>query len=255
MPTSELQIISARPASSSNEVSRRWCVALAELFGKTLTPQFVDLWSAVLEDLPGDVLDRACKQASRTCKFFPAPAEIREHIDHANANGLELEADSAWDQVLDWVREWYGNRRAPALPERIEYAARVAGRLGRIEGCPTSELQWVRKQFIEGFKRFDELERSEMMLTRDEAKRLLGNLRQASGPRALPTPAGRRKDPVHAGSLTVAHDVFAEVASHLPEPEPEPEPVKRPVFQFPADADHAARVRRQAAEMRAKAGS
>lgn len=212
--------------------------------------EVVAAYAGVLDGLTPQQLDAACRLATRACKFFPTPADVFTHVQRADAAGLDLEADEAWNRVLDYVREWYGNRRAPALPERIQYAARVAGGLGRIESCPTSELQWVRKQFVEAFKRFDELERSGMMLTRGEAKRLLANLRHRPGPHALPAPAAEHDEPNPEVGLTAARDAFAEAAKHLPEPKPEP--TKGPVFRFPDEPDHEAMVRRQAAEILAR---
>jgi hypothetical protein len=41
----------------------------------------------------------------------------------------------------------------PKLPPHVEHAARAAGGLYYLESCPTSELQWRKKRFIEDLER------------------------------------------------------------------------------------------------------
>ena len=54
---------------------------LAEVFGESLTPNRVAGYWAALSDLePGD-LYAAMDHALKTCRFFPRPAELRDHAE------------------------------------------------------------------------------------------------------------------------------------------------------------------------------
>src|SRR6185437_8033812 len=46
-----------------------------------------------------------------------------------------------------------GMARAPKLPGDIAHAAAAAGGLFYLESCPTDELQWAKKRFIEDLSR------------------------------------------------------------------------------------------------------
>lgn len=177
--------------------------------------EVVAAYAGMLSDLTAEQLDAACRLAGRSCKFFPTPADIMEHVQKADKAGAELEAETAWHQALEYARRWYVpdfglDRRAPELPPATEQAIRAAGGFRLLESCSESDLVWARKRFLESFGRIGELERSGLMLTRGEAKRVLAQLATGTDtPKALPS-ATIEADRGASG-LQVLRDVFAEV--------------------------------------------
>ncbi|HEV2386783.1 MAG TPA: hypothetical protein VGS20_05950 [Candidatus Acidoferrales bacterium] len=220
-----------KPPASSREVARRWMVRFGELFGRELTVAMVALWTDAVSDLRPDVLESACRQAARTARFFPTPGEVRAAIDQANAAGLELEAEAAWQQALGHARDWCGDRRAPRLPPKIEQAVRAAGGLHWIESCPEKELVWAQRKFLEAFKRADELDRAGHLLTRGEAGRILAEASAAANVRALPgTQAAARDGSADDNiGLAGARDILAQFAAPPPTPQRQPKPATGPV--------------------------
>jgi hypothetical protein len=182
MQTNVLAEISSQQDSDQTErFAREWAATFAELFCVSLAdrgPRFVNLWVSALSDLDPHVLDAACKRATQTCKFFPTPAEIRAHVDRADAAGLHLRAEEAWQDLLEWIRKFYGpdlgvSRIATELPAPVTHALRAAGGLHWIWGCPESDLQWAKKRFVEDFVRVHETHQVEFLLTDGEARKIL----------------------------------------------------------------------------------
>lgn len=72
-------------------------VTLAEMFDRQLSDAVADLYLNALQDLTIDELRRACDSASRECKFFPKPVELRELVrDSATERG-----ERAWVLLLE----------------------------------------------------------------------------------------------------------------------------------------------------------
>lgn len=75
----------------SGELVRR-LNALGELYNVTLSPARKALYFEALRDLPFEAVAAALSQATRTCKFMPLPAEIRQLA----VGDVEDAAESAW---------------------------------------------------------------------------------------------------------------------------------------------------------------
>jgi len=197
MPTSVLATTLPLQGCSTEQVARQWAVTFAELFRVSLKERgqrFVDLWVSALADLKPEVLDEACQLAMRVCKFFPTPAEIREHIDNANSAGLELEAEEAWEHWYAHVQKYFHpelgwDRRAPQLDAITEHAGRAAGGARWVAGCPESELPWARKRFIRSYTLAHETGQVQNLLTRGETKKIFASLTR-NKPAKLPAVAG-----------------------------------------------------------------
>jgi len=65
---------------------------LAEVYDRKLTDGVVELYLSVLRDLSIEQLTRACDVASRECKFFPKPVELRELVQDSATE----RAERAW---------------------------------------------------------------------------------------------------------------------------------------------------------------
>jgi hypothetical protein len=70
---------------------------LAEVFGKDLNPQLVEIYFRALAEWPIECIAAAVDEAVRRLKFFPKPAELIELIE----GSPDDQAEHAWQQF--WV--------------------------------------------------------------------------------------------------------------------------------------------------------
>jgi len=202
MPNNKLERISSLPESRLTEhLVREWLVKFAELYRKNgapypLTAIMTALWIDSLNDLATDQLEAACRSLVKAgCRReFPVPADVRGHLEQAEAKGFELEAETEWQRLLAWVRQNVfpdtGIRRgAPKLAPAVEHAAKAAGGIYFIERCPEDQLVWCRKTFLAAFKNIHETRQAEHLLGDGEAKRILAELvTGADSPKQIASP-------------------------------------------------------------------
>ena len=86
----------SRRRSTDAQIAR-WLAVFQEAFGKELSRELVEIYMEALADLSPVELERGCQVAFRTCKFFPAVAEIFEAARPAPADALLLDAERAWE--------------------------------------------------------------------------------------------------------------------------------------------------------------
>jgi hypothetical protein len=203
----EQNLIQLRPkttsqAKTSLSVLTAWLKDLARThsLGRrepiVLTEKDFALYADVLSDLSVEQVDAAFLAASRTCRFFPTPADIRAQIDGADKNALQLEAERALENFERWLDRWYHPdcgilRGAPSLDRVTEHAARAAGSFTYLASCSEQDLIWARKRFIESYVRVHETRQIEYLLSDREAKQIL---RELAAPR--PRPEQKRIPPV-----------------------------------------------------------
>jgi len=143
--------------------------------------------------MDAETLGPLFRRAFRTCKFFPKVAEILEPLNAIE----EINFEDDWQALLDYCRRWVSPdipnpRGKPELPPEIDHAARAAGGLLWIESCPTEELQWAKKRFIEDLQRSRKTGDLAGLLTGGELRKLLRKAAPtvARLPEAIPyTPA------------------------------------------------------------------
>jgi hypothetical protein len=159
----------------------------------------VSLWLESFADLSDDVLEAAFKRTLATCKFWPVKiADVREHIDQADAKGRELEADQEWENALRVATEfWHPEiglyQNAPRLSPAAWHALKSAGGLSHVFNCSREDLQWARKRFVAAYTLIHETGQVEHLLGAGEAKRILAQIK-AGPPRmqfAAPKPSAR----------------------------------------------------------------
>lgn len=147
------------------------------MYGRQITAPLVAIWTEELAGYSPDVLAPIFRNALRTCKFFPTPADVLEPLNTAAKRDNETAAERAWQYTLDYCRRWISPdipnpSGMPKLPQEISQAARAAGGLYYLESCPTAKLEWAKKSFVEAFRRNRETAEHEQLLTGGE----LGNL-------------------------------------------------------------------------------
>jgi len=172
---------------------RRWLIRFAALYDKQISSALPSIWVDALKDIPPTVLAEAMKKIELTfvptnaCPF-PTPAHIHNLIGEADSEGLDADAEDAWQYVLRYARKFVLPgiglaSDAPPLDPIIEKAASAAGGLARIERCPTEELVWARKTFIENYKRLHRLPEHSLLISNGEARKILADL---ATPKQLP---------------------------------------------------------------------
>jgi hypothetical protein len=193
--------------------------------------QVMAFYAVALNDLSLEQLDAACDRATKTCRFFPTPADIRSHIEKAKEEGFELEAAVEWEKLLAWIRENYfpdpltvGHTTthirpgAPWLPAATQHAARAAGGFAYIERCPQDELVWCRKTFLAAYKNVHETRQVEHLLSDGEAKHILAQFHAAPPPTQVRQFAPSEQESVPKPSREEVRTVLTKVMREEPEP-------------------------------------
>jgi hypothetical protein len=179
----------SKPSEQQNRSSlvKQWLVRFALNAGQPLDADslsaYVSLWLEAFADLPADVLEGAFKRTLATCKFWPVKiADVREHIEYAE----DSRAEDEWHALLEYCEKFVypdAPMRGPRLPADIAHAAGAAGGLRKLQRCPTDDLVWAKKRFIEDLTRHRKTGEIAELLPSSELRELL----EAAAPRfALP---------------------------------------------------------------------
>lgn len=181
MPTSE------QPDSSSKAI-REFLVKAGEVYSKQITTPLVAIWLEQLGPYSVEQLEPMFRLLFATCKFFPTPADVLEHLRKAQALAAPIEAEQKWQKVLA-----YSLSTSPDYPsrpmqfsEQTKAAIRSAGGVGWIRDCPESDLQWARKRFIDTYTAWNALEKNQHVLPDGPVKDLIDGAAQKLLPGAKP---------------------------------------------------------------------
>jgi len=163
---------SKQPVSSS-EAIRQFLVKAGEVYGKQITAPLVSIWIEELSSYPVSSLVPIFRNALRTCKFFPTPADVLEPLKAVEQAHFEDE----WHALLGYCREWVHPdirfSSAPELPVEIVRAARAAGGFQYLRACTAEQLQWAKKRFFEYLNRIHQTNDLAAQLTGGELCKLL----------------------------------------------------------------------------------
>jgi hypothetical protein len=105
----------------------------------------------------------------KTWRWFPKIAEIRDNV---LGGGEEIEAERAWQRILAYADRWHPDigpmSGCPALTGREIAAVRSIGGIRLIsEELPGgARLPYLRRDFIEIFRRLRDVERRALLPTR-----------------------------------------------------------------------------------------
>lgn len=165
--------------------------AVGEIYGEVLSEMRVELYLSALRDLALPDVRAALDAHVRTQKFFPRPAEIREAVTGSSEDRAEL----AWVGLVKMVRH-RGWTNPPKFDEWEDQAMRRAAMemygswQALCENLPASgpEFLGMAKQFKAAFCAYDRREVRDKLLppSRDDARAVLGDLKQQLTTRGLP---------------------------------------------------------------------
>jgi hypothetical protein len=154
MESQELILQKQIPRSKNfGDVLAGWLRVYSRIFRQELTEEDATIYGQLLSHLSADTLDAACGRAARTCKFFPKPAEILEHVEKADTTLASLEAENAWQKALA-VSQDFGCDYSIASAREIDdpalnAALRAAGGARWLATCPLKELPHQKRIFLE----------------------------------------------------------------------------------------------------------
>ena len=145
---------------------------LAAVYDRELPSTLFSIWPDALKHQPLEVLPAAFAKLERTFKPtaaapFPAPAHLLEMLTDLRAAAAEDRAESAWQFLLQTLQKQFHpdlGWRGPQVHLRIAHACRAAGGIRRLWDCPTSELQWAKKGFVECYLRDEKLTENHALL-------------------------------------------------------------------------------------------
>jgi hypothetical protein len=175
---------------SLNEIIDENLTAMAALWTKNLAGQsgrtLIQIWQEALSELSPTQASAAFARLRKefeptNASPFPSPAHLLKLVDGASGNAITIEAESAWDHLLDWIRRFYSvdigiTKRATELDAKTWAASKAAGGLALLATCPASDLVWRKKEFIEFYRTIHETGKSELLLTDREAKTFVRQL-------------------------------------------------------------------------------
>ena len=175
------------------DVLTGWMRIWSRLYRRKLIDEDFTIYAELLRDLDAEVLERACRAASKDCKFFPTPAEILERLRKTEGLAAPEAAEEAWTRVLE-IRRVHWNPDIPGpfhralagLSDRVRQAARAAGIFREFTAAEFENgalHTWAKKRFVESFIAYGELLRDEFLLPDGELKNLLADAAQQ---KALP---------------------------------------------------------------------
>ena len=127
--------------------------ALGENFGKTFSPQLMDMWLELLTVYPAAMVHSAVRLVIERYEFKTLPpfAILKSALNDlagTSDKDLELQAISEWGILLETIGR-FGHNHKPPLHPTTDYALRLMG--GWHDACRnwnTRELDFKRRDFI-----------------------------------------------------------------------------------------------------------
>jgi hypothetical protein len=218
-----------RRSDSTERLIKEWLWRFGANYKEDVAP-LLPVWLEVFDGINPETLESLFRRALKTCKFFPKVSEILEPIQKAEETAIPEAAEQAWQRVLE-IRRLHWNPDTPGpfrqalakLSDRERQAARAAGVFQDFESVEALHT-WAKKNFIESFVRYGELERDGFLLADGETKRLLTDFVEA---KALPAPS------VDWADLRERGEAYRKKMASDPSPQPPELTIRRYKFTPP----------------------
>lgn len=198
-----------KPADDLSSVIAKWMNVFAlsnpDLSGRPqiITEERAEVYYQLLKDLTVGELEVACEFAAKNVRGrFPSPADIRSFLKEVRTQDESAEAEAAWIETERWVlkhfdpdsgfRLWESEtgaicvvpldrhpsetglwHRVALLPERIQATIQALGGYERIwYDLQNDKYPWVKKEFLESYKRAEAVQEHLQLAQGKEPKRL-----------------------------------------------------------------------------------
>ena len=179
-----LQKRTSPTAKNFSKVLREWLTIFGEIYRQEVTATRMRVYRMALEQkLTAEQLELACQLATETCNFFPTPAEILSAVKTQVNDQESLDGERAWENFQEYILRWGTDRTPlfsggrviypPDLDPATEYALRQVGGVHYVGRLPEDQVFWVRKNFLESYKRFNETDGLKQIPGREELRELL----------------------------------------------------------------------------------
>lgn len=115
-----------------------------------LTEQRLAAYWIGLSDLDDSVFTAAVQQCVRTCRFFPAVAELRAAAEEilTQAGVMPVEPEEAWIHVLSRAKRWHPGMSGRFDDPSITRALVEIGGISAVALASNDEVGWLRKSFL-----------------------------------------------------------------------------------------------------------
>lgn len=140
--------------------------SLAAAFGKDPEPALVDAYFMALEDLKIHDVEAACKEAVRTCEFFPRPVQLRRL---AGEPDTKTKALGAWHDMVTIRDGMHGTLIDTKDHPTDTIANKALALLGPMTLISDWEGPWAQKRFLENYEMLFDQERAQSRLDADRA--------------------------------------------------------------------------------------
>ena len=159
--------------------------AYAEIYGKDVSKEKLEVYAMLLKDMPLNQLEGALAECAKNCQYFPTVADIRATISRRLQQADQFGAEKAWNVFLSRFGAWHPDTglssSAPKPDPAGEYAERQIGSFVRFAASEIQHEAFIRKEFIDAYKRFHETG-GMLAPSREEAARFLESLRKGELP-------------------------------------------------------------------------
>ena len=140
---------------------------MSKAYRITIDEDTIGMYYEFLKDIEQDTLKKVFKRIIEKNKYFPTIAEIRQEVVKIKTPELSLNAEDEWEEVRKAIRKFDIYDSENALASLKPITKRVLGMTcSWYELCtrPSTEFQWLKKEFISIFNReIGKAEKTEML--------------------------------------------------------------------------------------------
>ena len=113
----------------------------------------------MVKEIGEESFSAALVAAVRSSEYFPVIAKIRQCASLSAEQQKAAGADAAWQYVIAYNSKGYAcdwAKNVPALPVRIEYAARAVGGIHAINNADPKSVPFMRRDFCTAWEQYQE---------------------------------------------------------------------------------------------------
>ena len=124
---------------------------LCTAYSKDFDEKQCTVWYKFFKDNTIQEFMNAIDRIIPKCKFMPSIAEVKDEIVVLSNKTLQLNAEDEWNNVLLAVRKFGSYRIDEAYKSLDPYTAEIVKKVGFQRICNSTDITWLRKDFIELF--------------------------------------------------------------------------------------------------------